>query len=176
MNHPNIVRYHTSWTEVDETFNSFPGIEGASESGTGTGTGFTSELGTTDSGTQEGSDSESSTEQESGSDSDSSDSVVDFDEDSSPGADLDMDFGDDLDDIDFLSVGHAQSRSVSYPSIHFGNEDDPSRPGSSNGTSAVASKKSTRASTPNQPVAVPTPPKQRRTLYIQVTHFITQKF
>jgi hypothetical protein len=32
------------------------------------------------------------------------------------------------DDLDFLSVGHAQSRSMSYPSIHFGNEDDPSRP------------------------------------------------
>ena len=177
MNHPNIVRYHTSWTEVDETFNSFSGIEGASESGTGTGTGFTSEAATTDSGTQDsgtqGSESESSTEQES--DSDSSDSVVDFDEDSSPGADLDMDFGDDLDDIDFLSVGHAQSRSMSYPSIHFGNEDDPSRPNSSDGTnSAVPSKKTTRASTPNQPVVAPTPPKQRRTLYIQVSFiFVT---
>ncbi|GAA5975545.1 hypothetical protein JCM5350_002643 [Sporobolomyces pararoseus] len=173
MNHPNIVRYHTSWTEVDETFNSFSGIEGASESGTGTGTGFTSEAATTDSGTQDsgtqGSESESSTEQES--DSDSSDSVVDFDEDSSPGADLDMDFGDDLDDIDFLSVGHAQSRSMSYPSIHFGNEDDPSRPNSSDGTnSAVPSKKTTRASTPNQPVVAPTPPKQRRTLYIQMEY------
>ncbi|GAA5903465.1 serine/threonine-protein kinase GCN2 [Sporobolomyces salmoneus] len=170
MNHPNIVRYHTSWTEVDEAFGSFPEGEGASQSGTGTGTGFTSELGTTDSSTQESEETESSTEQESDSDS-SSDSVVDFDEDSSPGAELDMDFGDDLDDIDFLSVGHAQSRSVSYPSIHFGNEDDPSRPGSSNGTSPKnPSKKSTRASTPNQPVATPTPPKQRRTLYIQMEY------
>ncbi|GAA5881509.1 hypothetical protein JCM16303_005683 [Sporobolomyces ruberrimus] len=168
MNHPNIVRYHTSWTEVDETFNSFPGMDGASHSGTGTGTGFTSDLGTTDTDTHE-SDTESSTEHES--DSDSSDSVVDFDEDSSPGADLDMDFGDDLDDTDFLSIGHAQSRSISYPSIHFGNEDDPSRPGSSNGTSpALPSKKSTRASTPNQPLTVPTPPKQRRTLYIQMEY------
>lgn len=174
MNHPNIVRYHTSWTEVDETFNSFPGMDGASHSGTGTGTGFTSDLGTTDTDTHE-SDTESSTEHES--DSDSSDSVVDFDEDSSPGADLDMDFGDDLDDTDFLSIGHAQSRSISYPSIHFGNEDDPSRPGSSNGTSpALPSKKSTRASTPNQPLTVPTPPKQRRTLYIQVSCLSVQHF
>ncbi|GAA5934949.1 serine/threonine-protein kinase GCN2 [Sporobolomyces koalae] len=168
MNHPNIVRYHTSWTEVDETFSSFSGLEGASQSGTGTGTGFTSELATTDSETID-TETETSTEQES--DSDSSDSVVDFDEDSDPGADLDIDLGDDFDDIDFLSVGHAQQRSVSYPSIHFGNEDDPSRPGSSNGhSSAQPSKKSTRASTPNLPVATATPPKQRRTLYIQMEY------
>ncbi|GAA6010979.1 hypothetical protein JCM11491_005895 [Sporobolomyces phaffii] len=171
MNHPNIVRYHTSWTEVDETFNSFSGIEGTSQSGTGTGTGFSSELATTSIDTRgsQTEETEESTEQDT--ESDSSDSVVDFDEDSSPGADLDMDFGDDLDDIDFLSVGHAQQRSVSYPSIHFGNEDDPSRPGSSDGaSSALPSRKSTRASTPNQPLAVPTPPKQRRTLYIQMEY------
>lgn len=169
MNHPNIVRYHTSWTEVDETFGSFSAADGTSQSGTGTGTGFTSELASTDTDNSAlEDDDEISTEHDT--DSDSSDEVVDFDSDSSPGADLDIDFGDDLDDIDFLSVGHAHSRSVSYPSIHFGNEDDPSRPGSSKAPSpAGPSKKGTRASTPIQPLTVPSPPKQRRTLYIQAS-------
>ncbi|GAA6058806.1 hypothetical protein JCM10212_001922 [Sporobolomyces blumeae] len=168
MNHPNIVRYHTSWTEVDETFNTYAS-DGASQSGTGTGTGFTSELATTES--ESNDESETSTEQGSGSDSDSSDSNVDFDSDSEPGPEFDMDINDDFDDIDFLSVGHAQSRSVSYPSIHFGNEDDPSRPGSSAAPSPVAqSKRGTRASSPVQQNLVPSPPKQRRTLYIQMEY------
>jgi len=170
MNHPNIVRYHTSWTEVDETFGSFSAADGTSQSGTGTGTGFTSELASTDTDNNESEEDEDASSTEHDTDSDSSDEVVDFDEDSSPGADLDIDFGDDLDDIDFLSVGHAHSRSVSYPSIHFGNEDDPSRPGSSKAPSpAGPSKKGTRASTPIQALTVPSPPKQRRTLYIQAS-------
>lgn len=88
----------------------------------------------------------------------------DFDEDSNPsrpGDDLDIDLGlDDLDDLDFLSVGH--SKSVSYPSIHFGNEDDPSTNGQN---SPALSRPATRAVSP-VPVASP---KQTRTLYIQVS-------
>lgn len=102
-------------------------------------------------------------------DSDATDSVVDFDEDSVPGADLDMDFGSGSldDDLDFLSVGHAQSHSVSYPSIHFGNEDDPSRAGSED-ASPVISKHGFSKKGPTQPPTAATTPKQTRTLYIQV--------
>lgn len=72
-----------------------------------------------------------------------------------------MDLGEpDFDDADPFSVGH--SKSVSYPSIHFGNEDDASTPGS---TSPVQSRQGTRVSTP---VIAPSP-KQTRTLYIQVS-------
>lgn len=152
-----IVRYHTSWTSFDDPVPSFDALGSGTtlDSNTGTQT-----LSTTDASTQP-----STEDDESG--SDDSDSVVDFDEDSTPG-DFDMDFGDELEgNLDFLSVGHAQSQSVSYPSIHFGNEDDPSRPGSERGSPGLSragfSKPPTKASTP-----VSTTPKQSRTLYIQV--------
>lgn len=139
MNHPNIVRYHTSWVETDEQSQSF-----------------------TD--TDEG--STQPTETETDDSSDQSDPPSDFDEDvdSAPGNDLDMDLGlDDIDDFDFLSVGH--SKSVSYPSIHFGNEDDASRPGSTVANSPAASRHGTRGSSPALV------PKHVRTLYIQVRSF-----
>ncbi|BGP42493.1 eukaryotic translation initiation factor 2-alpha kinase [Rhodotorula kratochvilovae] len=162
MNHPNIVRYHTSWTEIDE---SFPGF-GAVGSPLPHGAGTTGETRTTD--------SQAITEQSSGVDSDDSDatdSVVDFDEDSTPGAELDIDFGDALDDdLDFLSVGHAQSHSVSYPSIHFGNEDDPSRAGSEE-SSPVISKHGFAKKGPKPPSPTAATPKQTRTLYIQAGPF-----
>lgn len=89
-------------------------------------------------------------------------SDFDRDEDSSPGHDLDIDLGlDDLNDIDFLSVGH--SKSMSYPSIHFGNEDDESRPASTVANSPAMSRVATRTTSP----AVP---KQVRTLYIQMEY------
>ena len=99
--------------------------------------------------------------------SDTSEPASDFDTDDEddsgrPGDDLDMDLGlDDLDDMDFLSVGH--SKSMSYPSIHFGNEDDPSTNGDN--SPVVLSKHATRASSP---VVAPSP-KHTRTLYIQVS-------
>ncbi|GAA5921698.1 hypothetical protein JCM1841_007094 [Sporobolomyces salmonicolor] len=171
MNHPNIVRYHTSWTEVDETFASFSTV-GSPTPGSGTGTGTrTGTTGTTDSEAPTDTESES-TENDGASDSDASSSVVDFDEDSTPGAELDMDFGDDnLDDLDFLSVGHGQSRSVSYPSIHFGNEDEASRVGEeSRGASPVLAKKGKGELSPDAPIASPVAPKQTRTLYIQMEY------
>ncbi|BGP00473.1 eukaryotic translation initiation factor 2-alpha kinase [Rhodotorula toruloides] len=159
MNHPNIVRYHTSWTSFDDPVPSFDALGSGTtlDSNTGTQT-----LSTTDASTQPSTENDDSG-------SDDSDSVVDFDEDSTPG-DFDMDFGDELEDnLDFLSVGHAQSQSVSYPSIHFGNEDDPSRPGSERGSPGLSragfSKPPTKASTP-----VSTTPKQSRTLYIQMEY------
>ena len=80
-----------------------------------------------------------------------------------------MDFGGPGDDdLDFLSVGHAQSHSVSYPSIHFGNEDDPSRAGSEASSSPVISKHGFSKKAPTQPATAASTPKQTRTLYIQV--------
>lgn len=78
------------------------------------------------------------------------------------GHELDMDLG--LDDVDFLSVGH--SKSASYPSIHFGNEDDASTAANSPVVSSrpVAVRGLSRAGSP-------VPPKYVRTLYIQVRHF-----
>lgn len=77
----------------------------------------------------------------------------------SNGGEEDIDLG--FDDLDFLSTGH-QSRSLSMPTIHFGNDDDPS-----NEPSRVASRNRTpeqeRRSTP--PILSP---KQSRTLYIQM--------
>ncbi|GJN93481.1 hypothetical protein Rhopal_006538-T1 [Rhodotorula paludigena] len=162
MNHPNIVRYHTSWTEFDEAYPSFGALDAQTTNGTGA-TGMTGETGT---------ESEAVTEEstETDDDSDASDSVVDFDEDSTPGAELDIDFGDDFDDnIDFLSVGHAQSHSVSYPSIHFGNEDDPSAPGSRE-DSPTRSKREVSKKRGGQVSPTLAAPKQTRTLYIQMEY------
>jgi len=143
MNHPNIVRYHTAWTETTETedpSNAFSELDTSTQP-----SGTTQETSTDDSSDEDGpsefdSDSESSAR---------------------PGDDLDMDLGlDDLDDEDFLSVGH--SKSMSYPSIHFGNEGDASTNGQ---TSPVMSKPTSRIASP----AVVSSPKQTRTLYIQVS-------
>ena len=145
MNHPNIVRYHTAWTETDDTQHAF-----SSDAETST--------------QPSGATIESSAEESTEDDSDADETPSEFDSDSQdsarPGDDLDMDLGlDDLDDVDFLSVGH--SKSVSYPSIHFGNEDDPSTNGQN---SPVLSRPATRIASP----VVPASPKQSRTLYIQV--------
>ncbi|GAA5862450.1 hypothetical protein JCM3774_002522 [Rhodotorula dairenensis] len=162
MNHPNIVRYHTAWTEVDETYPAF-GQEGSSTQHTTTtnATDTGSSLRTDETADDSG-DSESTV-----SASDSSDD--DSDAESSNSGPIDMHFGDFEDDLDFLSVGHAQSRSISYPSIHFGNEDDPSRPASSDATPDLS-----RHASPAPLLKVPTPapstPKQTRTLYIQMEY------
>ncbi|BGP13397.1 hypothetical protein JCM10213_008556 [Rhodosporidiobolus nylandii] len=171
MNHPNIVRYNASWVETDETFPSFPLVGSPNPGETGSTFETTdpsaSRTDTTEESTEDGEDSD---------DSDDSDSVVDFDEDSTPGADLDMDFGSSgFDDIDFLSVGHAHSHSVSYPSIRFGNDDSDGEStseaaSSRNGSPVISkrgvSKRNTRASSPTTSPAR----KQTRTLYIQMEY------
>lgn len=145
LSHPGIVRYHTSWVETDtystDVKQALGMLTGSSE-GSGNGTDGL-EKSTTDSDT-EGDDSE---------DDDSDVGTI------SNGIDEDIDLG--FDDLDFLSTGH-QSRSLSMPTIHFGNDDDPS-----NEPSRVASRNRTpesiRDSTP--PLMSP---KQSRTLYIQM--------
>lgn len=154
-----IVRYHTAWTEVDETYPNF-GQDGSSTQHTATtnATDTGSSLRTEET-AEDSSDSDSTV---SGSDSSDTESGPESN-DEGP---IDMHFGDFEDDLDFLSVGHAQSRSISYPSIHFGNEDDPSRPTSNDATPELS-----RNVSPAPLLKVPTPastPKQTRTLYIQV--------
>jgi translation initiation factor 2-alpha kinase 4 len=173
MNNPFIVRYHSSWIETDETHSfSTVGSPTPGESGstfdTGTDPSAPLTCSTNDS-TADGSESDT--------DSDDSDSVVDFEEDSTPGAELDFEFGDDLDDMDFLSVGHDRSRSASYPQIHFGNDDDDDSDSEGSSTDDAStsrkspilsrkglSKKGTKPSTPTDSPRN----KQVRTLYIQV--------
>ncbi|ORY86753.1 kinase-like domain-containing protein [Leucosporidium creatinivorum] len=148
MNHPNIVRYHTAWTETTETedpANAFSEVDTSTQPSGNT-------LATS---TDDSQDDTSDDDGPSEFDSDSDSSVR-------PGDELDMDLGlDDLDDEDFLSVGH--SKSVSYPSIHFGNEGDASTNGQ---TSPVMSKPTSRISSP----VVVSSPKQTRTLYIQMEY------
>lgn len=146
MNHPNIVRYHTAWTETEDLSRPFSDAE--------------ADMSTQPSGTTLETSTDDSTEDTS---DDEGPSQFDSDSDASvrPGDDLDIDLGlDDLDDTDFLSVGH--SKSVSYPSIHFGNEGDVSVSGQS---SPVQSRPATRIASP---VTAPSP-QQTRTLYIQVS-------
>lgn len=137
---PSIVRYHTSWVETDEQGPSFDD----------------------DSSTQE---TETETDESASHSNDPSEFDSSEEGDSFPGNDLDIDLGlDDLDDTDFLSVSH--SKSVSYPSIHFGNEDDPSRPGSTAANSPMLrSKAATRVSTPVDAIS-----KSARTMYIQMEY------
>lgn len=130
-----IVRYHTSWVETDEQPTPF-----------------------------DNDDSSTQQTETDGDDTSTSSGPSDFDrdEDSSPGHDLDIDLGlDELNDMDFLSVGH--SKSISYPSIHFGNEDDESRPASTAANSPAISRAATRAASPAMI-------KQVRTLYIQMEY------
>lgn len=130
MNHPNIVRYHTSWVETEEH-----NLEMEESQATDT---------TRTDPTR--SSQESSTP--------SSGSASDFEESSDDGETVDIDLGlEDLDDNDFLSVGHPKSQS--YPRIHFGAEDD-----ASNVNSPIDS---TRA---NSPISI----KRIRTLYIQMEY------
>ncbi|KAM0786774.1 hypothetical protein ACM66B_002209 [Microbotryomycetes sp. NB124-2] len=144
MNHPNIVRYHTAWTETESS--SFAGASDAETSTQATET----------------TDRKLSLVAGSTDEDDSDSGPDDFEEDSEstrPGDELDMDLG--LDDLDFLSVGH--SKSVSYPSIHFGNEEDPSTNGQN---SPVLSKRGAKEMQPAQAAS----PKQTRTLYIQMEY------
>ncbi|GAA6036515.1 hypothetical protein JCM8097_003543 [Rhodosporidiobolus ruineniae] len=171
MSHPNIVRYHVAWEET-ESAPAFPLVGSPTPGQTGE-TGDTFETGETPSSAAVTDTTEESTEDDDSS-SDDSDSVVDFDEDSTPGADLDMDFDNGFDEIDFLSVGHAQSRSLSYPSIHFGNDDDSGEStseASSSRRSPVLSRKGPSRRGTRPPSPAPTPPrKETRTLYIQMEY------
>lgn len=138
------MRYHTSWVETDHQPHTYDPDAGSSRT-----TATTIELDTDDSNSN-------------------SDAASDFDEDESDIAatELDMDLGlEDLNDIDFLSTRH--SKSVSYPSIHFGLEDDAP---STHENSAYATRISTRASSPT-PLA-----KHVRTLYIQVSRLSSRTF
>jgi translation initiation factor 2-alpha kinase 4 len=146
LSHPGIVRYHTSWVESETTSTDAKHAldilaSGSSASGTG------SRNGTTDSRTN--SDSEGSE-----ADDDDSDVVT-----ISHGAE-DFDLG--FEDLDFISSGH-QNRSLSMPTIHFGDEDDPS---------TEASRAVTRNATPEMQRSLeslpPSPPRQTRTLLIQM--------
>ncbi|KAK4052686.1 eukaryotic translation initiation factor 2-alpha kinase [Microbotryomycetes sp. JL201] len=144
MNHPNIVRYHTAWTETESSaFASTSDADNSTQATETTDRKILLAAASTD-------------------DDDSDSGPDDFDEDSQstrPGDELDIDLG--LEDLDFLSVGH--SKSVSYPSIHFGNEDDPSTNGKN---SPISSKRESHQARPNQVAS----PKQTRTLYIQMEY------
>ncbi|SGY15170.1 BQ5605_C013g07278 [Microbotryum silenes-dioicae] len=159
MNHPNIVRYHTAWTETEDVSQSSYVIDGEGS------TQPTADI------SAPSTESVSTANEATGdSNSDDDSDPVDFDSDdddaaATPGHELDIDLGlDDLDDVDFLSAGH--SKSVSYPSIHFGNEDNASTDGRISPAVSRHSKHSTRY---NSPVILATP-KQTRTLYIQMEY------
>lgn len=143
------MRYHTSWVETD-TYSA--DVKHALGMLTGSSNG--SPLGT-DSLEQDlsDSDSDSNTEGDVDSEEGSGNGTI------SNGNDEDIDLG--FDDLDFLSTGH-QSKSLSMPTIHFGNDDDPSNE-PSRAVSRNRTPELTRESTP--PV---TSPKQSRTLYIQM--------
>lgn len=146
LSHPGIVRYHTSWVETDtystDVKQALGMLTGSSD------------------GSVVGTDSLDKSLSDDGTEGDASDSDESDGGTISNGNDEDIDLG--FDDLDFLSTGH-QSRSLSMPTIHFGNDDDPSnepsRAVSRNRTPEVA----TRDNTP--PVMSP---KQSRTLYIQM--------
>ncbi|SCV70247.1 BQ2448_1641 [Microbotryum intermedium] len=158
MNHPNIVRYHTAWTETEDVSQSGYVIdgEGSTQPTAETSAPSTESLSTGNEAMGDSSDDDSGPVEF---DSDDDDAIA------TPGHDLNIDLGlDDLDDDDFLSVGH--SKSVSYPSIHFGNEDDASTDGRISPVVFRHSKNSTRYNSP----AIPATPKQTRTLYIQMEY------
>ncbi|KAK4700699.1 eukaryotic translation initiation factor 2-alpha kinase 4, partial [Phenoliferia sp. Uapishka_3] len=153
MNHPNIVRYHTSWVETDENPSNLDTDGESSTQLTGTETG--SNLPTS-------SDDDSSSAH--------SDDPSEFDSDSdddhlAPGHELDIDLGLEEFDDDFLSVGH--SKSISYPSIHFGNEEDEA----STAANSPVVGRSERATRVNSPANAGSPgPRYVRTLYIQMEY------
>ncbi|GAA6018919.1 hypothetical protein JCM10207_009197 [Rhodosporidiobolus poonsookiae] len=170
MSHSHVVRYYGAWVEADDA-PSYPSLPGM---GSFDPTSSTAETGTEPSAPVTASTEESTEDDEDSSD-DSNDSDEDSDDDSIPGAHLDMDFDDGTDDLDFLSVGHTQSRSMSYPHIHFGNDDDSEGESTSEASSSRhspvlsrkgQSKRGTRASSP----VLPAVKKQARTLYIQMEY------
>lgn len=146
-----IVRYHTSWVETDHQSQSFDLDSEATRTTQATETDDEAEA-PTDTGTDGSSNS---------------DGVSDFEEDDAvpPLFEMDMDLGlEDLNNIDFLSVGHAKS--VSFPRIHFGlEEDDPS----THENTPIDSKRSTRASSPAVQLAN-NASRSVRTLYIQMEY------
>lgn len=148
LSHPGIVRYHTSWVETDSSSTDLRQALGML-----TGSSDGSMLGTAS--------LDKTTSDSSSGDDSSSDRDDDDDSDAgtiSNGNDEEIDLG--FDDLDFLSTGH-QSRSLSMPTIHFGNDDDPS-----NEPSRVASRNRTPEAHDNTPPIAS--PKQSRTLYIQM--------
>ena len=72
----------------------------------------------------------------------------------------DFDLG--FDDLDFISTGH-QSKSLSMPTIHFGNEDDPS-----NEPARAATRNATPELDHKAPPSPSPPARQSRTLYMQM--------
>lgn len=138
--------------ETEETPHS-DGAEGDSETSRTTGTSaslLSSPQAENDTATEDGS---SDSDEDGGSEDARTIEDVDFD--------LGLDGLDDLDD-DLLSKGH--SKGVSFPSIHFGNESDPSAPPST--------MPSTRAHSPAPlaPMPAPSPVQSRRWLYIQMEY------
>ena len=168
MSHPNIVRYNSSWTEVVQEGEVDPfesGTEPSTQPGLTATDSSQSKISSTLNGTSDDEDDDSDTDSDIDSDEEDSDGDFSSDDDSAPGADLDIDLGlDELDDSDPFSRGH--SRSMSYPSIHFGAEGDVSRAVSTAANSPA--RPSTRAPSPS-PTGTPMP-KQTRTLYIQMEY------
>lgn len=149
LSHPGIVRYHTSWVETDTYSADIRQALGMLTSSTDGSLPETDSLEPPSHSSDSGSDTDIGDDSDDGSDAGTI---------SHEAGEDDFDLG--FDDLDFLSTGH-QSKSLSMPTIHFGNEDDPS-----NEPSRVAS----RNRTPDLNNATPPvlSPKQSRTLYIQM--------
>ena len=142
LSHPGIVRYHTSWVETDTMSTDVKQALDMLTSSTN-GSLHTDD---TDDSDLDGDESTSVGASDSG-ETASEDGHIGEDE-------FDMGF----DDLDFISKGH-QSKSLSMPTIHFGNEDDPS---------AEASRVTSRHDSPIAPTPPVVSPRQSRTLYIQM--------
>lgn len=148
LSHPGIVRYHTSWVETDSTSTGARQALGMLNSNSFTPLTDSFE-------TDEQHDSDDTASEGNGTDSD--------DETASEGhseGEVDFDLG--FDDLDFISTGH-QSKSLSMPTIHFGEEDDPS-----NEPSRVTTRTGTPELMQSQVIAPAPSPKQTRTLFIQM--------
>ena len=134
LSHPGIVRYHTSWVETETTSTNVKQALGLLRSRS------------------------ASDDTANGTDSDDDDGEERERSDSLEEEDFDLGF----DDLDFISTGQ-QNRSISMPTIHFGNEEDPS-----NEPIRIA----TRIATPDlydkDANASMTTAKQSRTLYMQM--------
>jgi translation initiation factor 2-alpha kinase 4 len=149
LSHPGIVRYHTSWVETDtrstDVKQALGMLTGSSE-GSVVGT-DSMEQSLSD--VEESAEDDSSTTDGSGSEA----GTISYENDE----EIDLGF----DDLDFMSTGH-QSKSLSMPTIHFGNEDDPSNEPSR----AVSRNRTPEASKRTTPQL--TSPEHSRTLYIQM--------
>lgn len=130
LSHPGIVRYHTSWVETDTTSTD---VRQALDLLTSSTNGTPSRSTSSDDASTSGSD-------------ESLDGSL-------HGEEFDLGFD------DFISKGH-QSKSLSMPTIHFGEEDDPSNEPSR----AVSRQDTPEASTP----PITSSPRQSRTLYMQM--------